>query len=252
MEILILCGAAFFAGLVDAVVGGGGLIQVPALFATFPQAAPATLFGTNKLASIFGTSVATWRYSRRVDIPWRIALPATLFALGFSYLGAKAVAMFPPAVLRPVILVLMVAVALYTFTRKDFGQVQQQTSRGWMDIGIAALIGSGLGFYDGFFGPGTGSFLIFLFIKSFGLDFLHASVAAKVVNVATNLAALGFFLGHGNAFYTAALAMALFNMAGALLGSHLAMRHGSRFVRKLFLVVVALLITKFARDTFFL
>lgn len=250
VEILFLCLSAFFAGLVDSVVGGGGLIQVPALFTAFPQYSPATLFGTNKLSSVFGTTVASWQYGRRVAIPWRLAIPATLAALVFSYVGAMVVSYFPPALLRPLILVLLVAVAAYTLARKDFGQVQQVSSRGNLDILLAAAVGGVMGFYDGFFGPGTGSFLIFLFVRCFGLDFLHASASAKIVNVATNVAALSFFVSHGNVVYAVALVMAVCNMAGAVFGSHLAMRHGSGFVRVAFLVVVTGLIVKFAWVTF--
>ncbi|MEY2633383.1 MAG: hypothetical protein RIR00_2037 [Pseudomonadota bacterium] len=249
MEWALLLAGAFFAGLVDAVVGGGGLIQVPLLFNALPHQPPATLFGSNKLASVFGTSVATWRYSRRVRIPWRLVLPATLAALVSAYLGALTVAVLPPTHLRPLVLALLLGVAMYTFRRKDFGCGGSGRPSQAGDPLWAALIGAGIGFYDGFFGPGTGSFLIFLFIRVFALDFLHASVAAKVVNVATNLAALAFFLPHGHVLYLTGLGMAVCNISGAVVGSHLALRHGSRFIRQLFLLVVSLLILRFAVDT---
>ncbi|HAY11287.1 MAG TPA: hypothetical protein DCY18_15400, partial [Thauera sp.] len=122
--------AALFAGFVDSVVGGGGLIQLPALFTALPNAAPATLFGTNKLASIVGTTSAAIQYGRRVSIPWRVALPGAAAALVGSWYGAKAVAYLDPAILRPLILVLLVAVAAYTFIRKDLGAVSAEPAHG--------------------------------------------------------------------------------------------------------------------------
>ncbi|QDF99560.1 hypothetical protein CJ010_24980 [Azoarcus sp. DD4] len=243
--------AAFCAGFVDAVVGGGGLIQIPALFAAFPAASPATLFGTNKLASIVGTTSAAIQYSRRVSIPWRVALPGAIAALVGSWYGAKAVAYLPPTVLRPLILLLLILVAIYTFLRKDLGTVSTEPEHGRRSTAIALGIGAVIGFYDGFFGPGTGSFLIFLFIRLLGMDFLRASVTAKILNVATNLAAIGFFATNVDLLWKLAGVMALCNLSGAVLGSRVALRHGAGFVRKMFLVVVSVLIAKLAYDTFF-
>lgn len=250
MDALLLAGVAFVAGLVDAVVGGGGLIQIPALFALLPQALPAALFGTNKFSSIFGTASAAWRYSRQIAVPWRWALPAAAAALPASYLGAMAVSLLPRELLRPLVLVLLVAVALYTLVHKDFGSDEAigPAARGSALVAVAS--GALLGFYDGFFGPGAGSFLIFVFVRFFGLSFLAASSAAKVVNVATNFAALLYFSAHGQVLWPAALMMAACNVAGAQCGSHLALRHGSVLVRRVFLVVVASLIAKFGYDTF--
>jgi len=250
MDLALLAGMAFTAGLVDAVVGGGGLIQIPALFTVLPQAMPATIFGTNKLAAIFGTASAAWRYARRIQVPWRAALPAALTAFVFSYLGAMAVSLLPREVLRPLVLTLLILVALYTFARKDFGSIDHNRHHGSSDMLLAMMFGAVLGFYDGFFGPGTGSFLIFVFIRFFGLDFLRASSAAKIVNVATNAAALLYFGWHGQVLWTVAALMAVFNIAGAVFGTHLALRHGSGFVRKVFLAVATALIVKFGYDTF--
>lgn len=246
---LFLLPAAFLAGLVDAVVGGGGLIQIPALFAAYPQAAPATLFGTNKLSSICGTLSATARYLRRVQVPWRLALLAAGTAFVFSFLGAMSVALLPREWARPLILLLLVLVAVYTFLRKDFGAEDRGLAHGRWHLAGALLLGAGIGFYDGFFGPGTGSLLLFLFVRFFGLDFLRATSAAKIVNLSTNAAALLYFGPSGHVLWTLALGMALCNIAGAQLGSGLALRHGSGFVRKLFLWVVVVLIAKFAWDT---
>lgn len=248
-DLLFLLPAAFLAGLVDAVVGGGGLIQIPALFVILPEAAPATIFGTNKLSSICGTLSATVRYVRRVQVPWRLALLAAAAAFVFSFFGAMSVALLPKAWARPLILVLLVAVAVYTFVRKDFGQVDSGLVHGRRHWIGALLLGAGIGFYDGFFGPGTGSFLLFLFVRFFGLDFLRATSAAKIVNLSTNASALLYFGPTGHVLWLLALGMAVCNVAGAQLGSVLALRHGSGFVRKLFLFVVIVLIVKFAWDT---
>jgi hypothetical protein len=246
----ILSGAALFAGFIDSVVGGGGLVQIPALFTVLPKELPATLFGTNKIASVFGTANAAWRYMRRVQMPWRTTLPAAMAAFAFSYLGAMAVSWLPRDLLRPLILLLLIGSAAYTFWRKDFGAIHRPQHSGRKEFIYALLIGGGIGFYDGFFGPGTGSFLIFLFIRFFGFDFLHASAASKVVNVATNLAAISFFVPNGFYLPLAALIMATFNVLGSVIGTHLALRHGSGFVRKIFLIVVSSLIVKFAWDIF--
>lgn len=241
--------AAFLAGTVDAVVGGGGLVQIPALFAVHPGESPATLFGTNKCASVFGTANAAWRYAREVRMPWRTILPAAGAAFLFSYAGAATVAWLPKDAVRPLVLLLLVFSAIYTLQHKDFGQSHVPRHAGQHELAYATLLGSGIGFYDGFFGPGTGSFLIFLFVRWFGFDFLHASAAAKVVNVATNIAALAFFIPNAHLLPMLAVAMALANIAGSRFGTGLALRHGSLFIRKVFLAVVLVLIGKFAWDT---
>ena len=243
--------AAFLAGLVDAVVGGGGLIQIPTLFTVFPNAMPATLFGTNKLASIVGTASAAVQYSRRVAIPWRVAFPGALAALAGSWFGARAVAYLSPEILKPLVFVLLVVVAVYTFLRKDFGVGEERAQEGCGAVAKVAAIGGVVGFYDGFFGPGTGSFLIFLLIKLLHMDFLRASVTAKILNVATNLAAITFFACNVDLLWKAAAVMASCNLAGAVVGSRLALRHGVIFVRKMFLGVVCVLIAKMAYDLLF-
>ncbi len=247
---IILMMGGFSAGLIDSIVGGGGLIQVPLLFTTLPKELPATIFGTNKLSSIFGTAYASWRYAKRVEMPWRTTLPAASAAFAGAYFGAMAVAWLPGALLRPVILGLLMAAAIYTFWRKDFGSVHQPRHTGHHELMFALLAGGIIGFYDGFFGPGTGSFLIFLFIRFFGFDFLHASAAAKVVNVATNLAALSYFVPHGYLLPVLGISMAACNILGSFVGTHLALRHGNSFVRKIFLFIASALILKFAYDTF--
>ena len=161
-----------------------------------------------------------------------------------------AVAWLPREFLRPLILVLLVVSAAYTFWHKDFGAIHRPQYDGRRELAYALVMGGAIGFYEGFFGPGAGSFLIFFFIRFFGFDFLHASAAAKVVNIATNLAALGFFIPNGFYLPIVALAMASSNVLGSVIGTHLALRHGTGFVRRVFLLVVCALILKFAWDTF--
>ncbi len=241
--------AAVFAGFVDAVAGGGGLIQVPALFAGLPHEAPATLFGTNKIASIFGTLNAARRYVRAVTMPWNLVLPAALAAFLFSFAGAAVVAWLPKEVVRPLVLILLLAVAVYTWTKPDFG-VSKRPPRvaAKHTFAVALGIGTILGFYDGFFGPGAGSFMIFAFVRLFGMDFLHASASAKIVNAATNAGALLLFAPTGHVLWALGLGMAVCNIAGAQFGSKLAIRHGSGFVRTVFLIMTVLLIGKIGWD----
>ena len=247
---LLLLGAAFLAGVIDAVVGGGGLILIPALFMALPQAASATILGTNKFAAIFGTASAARRYALSVQVPWRAALPTAIAAFCFSYAGAMLVALIPKQQFRPLVLVMLVAVTAYTFLRKDFGSIDQDRPHTTRDTYWSLLMGAAIGFYDGFFGPGAGSFLLFLFIRFFGFDFLRASAAAKVVNVATNGAALIYFSIAGHVLWGVAIMLAVFNVGGALVGSRLALRYGSGFVRRVFLGLATALIGKFGYDTF--
>lgn len=245
---LFLALAAFGAGYVDAVVGGGGLIQTPALLAAFPNTAPATLFGTNKVASIVGTTSAAIQYARRVRVPWRLALPGALAALIGSWFGAKAVTYLPPEMIRPFVLILLILVAVYTFIKKDFGTANSPPRETRSDVFRILLIGVGIGFYDGFFGPGTGSFFIFLFVRFLAMDFLRASVTAKILNVATNLAAISYFALNVEIMWLLGATMAIANLSGAILGSRMAIRHGAGFVRRVFLVVVSALVLKMTYD----
>lgn len=250
LDLIMLLAAALFAGFVDAVAGGGGLIQVPTLLVALPSESPATVFGTNKLASIFGTGNAALRYARRIALPWGLALPAAAAAFVFSFGGAMAVAWLPKDFVRPLVLGLLLLVLAYTVVKPGFGVVTGTRLEAGKERPRALLTGAALGFYDGFFGPGAGSFMIFAFVHWFGLDFLHASSAAKVVNFATNAAALAFFAPSGHVLWVTGLAMAVFNIAGAVIGSRLALRHGSSFVRGVFIVVASLLIARLGYDTF--
>ena len=247
---LILALAALLAGLVDAVAGGGGLIQIPALFGVYPQATPATLFGTNKLASICGTGIAARTFWKTVPLDFAVLLPATGSALLFSFVGAWAMSIVPPEIFRKVLPLILALVAIHVFRNKDFGTEAGEGVSGRKKTMAALLLGAVMGFYDGFFGPGTGSFLVFLLVRFFGNDFLRASASAKIINVACNLAALVWFVPNSEPLWTIAVVMALSNMAGAWLGARLAIQEGAAFVRKVFLLAVLALITKTAWDAF--
>ncbi|OGT00790.1 MAG: hypothetical protein A3K04_08510 [Gallionellales bacterium RBG_16_56_9] len=251
LDYILLAAAACLAGAIDAVVGGGGLIQIPALFSVLPHAAPASLLGTSKLAGIFGTASAAVHFSRRIQLAWSAAAPAALAAFIFAFAGAYTVTRLPPDFIRKLLPFILLAVALYTYRCKEFGRVNAPLHSGVKERAIALLVGAGIGFYDGFFGPGTGSFLVFLFVRFFGFDFLGASAIAKVVNVTCNISALIWFGYSGHLLWQIGLTMAVFNVAGSLVGSRLAIRHGSGFVRKIFLLVVGLLIIKTGYDGFF-
>lgn len=247
-ELIFLCAFAFLAGFIDAVAGGGGLVQVPALFVLMPSVPAATLLGTNKFASIWGTLWATWQYSRQIPMEWRATVPTCLAALLAGYVGARTVAHVPTDFLRPLILVLLVVVLVYSLWRKDLGALHAPRLSRAATVWVGLATGTVLGFYDGFFGPGTGSFLIIAFVGLFGFSFLAASASAKAVNVITNGASLAYFATHGHVLYAVALPMALCNVAGSYVGTKLALKLGSRFVRVVFVLVVSALIARYAWD----
>ena len=243
-----MLGAASLAGFVDAIVGGGGLIQVPALLTGYPAVPPATLLGTNKLGSICGTTSAVLRYMRVVRLPWALLLPAAVVAFLAALAGASLVSSVSPALFRPLVPIMLGVVLAYVLWHRDLGArhapIVFSRRRSCAALASIALIGG----YDGFFGPGTGSFLMLLFIRLYGFDFLHASAGARAINVATNLGALLFFGFHGEIHWILGFALGLCNAAGSVLGTHTAVKHGSKFVRVIFIVVVTALIAKTAAD----
>ena len=250
MEWIIVTLASLLAGFVDAIVGGGGLILLPALFATFPGAPPAALLGTNKSASIWGTAMATWQYSRRVQIRWHAMLPAAFAGFVGAFAGAWAVTVLSPDFLRKLLPLVLVLVLGYTLAKKDLGRHHTPRFSGRAEWVAASLIGVSIGFYDGFFGPGTGSFFVFLFVRLLGYDFLNASASAKLLNVATNIAALILFSFKGYVWWHLALPLAVGNVVGSVLGTHMALKHGTGFVRGIFIFVVGVLILKTGYDAF--
>lgn len=250
MEWIVITLASLLAGFVDAIVGGGGLILLPALFATFPSAAPATLLGTNKAGSIWGTAMATWQYSRRVEMRWHAMLPAALAGFSGSFAGAWAVTVLSPDFLRKLLPLVLVFVLGYTLVKKELGRHHTPRYAGRAEWIAASLIGATIGFYDGFFGPGTGSFFVFLLVRVLGYDFLNASASAKLLNVSTNVAALILFSMKGHVWWHFALPLAVANVVGSVLGTHMALKHGTGFVRYIFITVVSVLILKTGYDGF--
>lgn len=248
-EIIIACLAAFAAGFIDAIVGGGGLVQTPALLIAFPQYPVATLLGTVKLPSFCGTAVAAYQFSKKVKLQWKLLLWVALFAFLAAMFGSYMVTIVNNKVLKPIILVVLVIVALYTYTKKNLGHHLHEVPFG---EGLAKGISAGLliGCYDGFIGPGTGSFLVLAFIGLLGQDFIHASAHAKIINLSTNFASILFFTATGHVLFALALPMAVCNMAGGFAGTKLALLKGNRFIRVFFLSVVVLTIFRFAYDIF--
>ena len=244
--------AALLAGWVDAVSGGGGLIQLPALLVGLPDAAPATVLGTNKLSSIIGTSAAARTYWRAAVTDVGTAVPMAIAAFIGSAIGAFVATRLPGSWFRPLALVLLVVVGAWTLLRPDLGERQDLRWHGGEDHGrhrvAAVALGGGIGLYDGVFGPGTGTFLVFGLVALLGYSFLNASAIAKVVNVSTNLAALTVFGATGHVLWLLGLTMGAANLVGGVVGARTAVRRGSGFVRVVFLVVVAVLLLKLGHD----
>lgn len=247
--VVFLAFAAFAAGFVDAVVGGGGLVQLPALFSSLPQASAASLFGTNKMSSIAGTFFAARRYMRSVRLIRHVLWPSVIAAGLFSWLGAGAVSLLPRAWAQPLVLVLLVAVAVVTLRQRTLGLVHHPTLSVRQEFWFALALGAVLGFYDGFFGPGTGAFLIFIFVRVFGYDFLHASAHSKLINLMTNFGALVFFVPTGEVLLKVGLVMACCNVMGSLVGARTAVRKGSQFVRVFFIGLLAVMIVRMGLTT---
>jgi uncharacterized membrane protein YfcA len=250
MELLLVSLASLLAGFVDAIVGGGGLILLPALFATYPGAHAATLLGTNKSASVWGTAFASVQYARRVEMRWGALLPAIALSFLGSFAGAWVVTLVSPQYLRKLLPLILLALLLYTLARKELGRTHAPRFAGRQEVLAAGSVGLLIGFYDGFFGPGTGSFFVFLLVRWLGYDFLHASAGAKLLNLASNVAAIILFSFKGYVWWHFALPLAAANVVGSLLGTRLALKHGAGFVRGVFLLVVSALILKTGFDAF--
>jgi uncharacterized membrane protein YfcA len=240
--------AGFGAGWIDAVVGGGGLIQLPALLLGVPGATPAQLLATNKLGSICGTSISSVTYYRRVRPDLRTALPMAAVAFVGAVLGALIGLHIPKSTFNPIILVLLVVVGAYTLAKPDLGSVTMLRFAGHRHTVMAMLCGFLIGIYDGALGPGTGSFLVFALVGLMGYAFLEASAKAKIANVATNLGALVVFLPGGHVMWAVGLVLAVANPVGAYVGARTAVRFGSGFVRAVFVLVVTAFIVKIGAD----
>lgn len=245
--LILIVVAAFAAGWVDAVVGGGGLLQLPALL-LIPGIAPVQALATNKLASVFGTATSSVTYYRRAKPDIRTAIPMAVVALLGSFAGAGVATVLPSAAFKPIIVVALLAVALFTAFRPQLGSATKLRFRGRKHHLMAGAAGLGIGFYDGMIGPGTGTFLVIALVALLGYDFLQASAKAKIVNFATNAGALLLFIPHGSVLWLLGGILAVANVAGSYLGSRMAVSRGTGFIRVVFLVVVIALIAKLGVD----
>jgi len=244
---LLLCAAV--AGWIDAVSGGGGLLQLPALLLLAPHATGAQVLGTNKLGSIIGTSAAATTYLRRTRPDLRLALPMAGAAFIGSAIGALIASHIPTSAFRPVVFILLVLAWTWTLLRPALGQVDRLTATTHRRRQVIAIAGGfAIGVYDGSFGPGTGSFLLILLVAGIGLSFLNASATAKIVNFGTNLAAVIIFAATGSVVWLLGLAMGLGNLMGAVIGARTAIARGSGFVRIVFLIVAGVLILRLGWD----
>jgi uncharacterized membrane protein YfcA len=248
--IIFLVLASGFAGFVDSIAGGGGLIQLPSLLISMPNTAPSLLLGTNKLPSFLGTLGATASYLKKVKPDFKLAFVMAVPAFIGSGLGASVATKIPKEAFKPIILFMLIVVAVYTWRKKELGLVENFRFARRHQVGMGALAGLVIGFYDGIFGPGTGSFLMLILVALLGFAFLQASVTAKIVNLATNLGAILVFGLNGKILWVLGLTMAIGNVIGGFLGARWALKGGSALIRKVFLVVTTLLILRLAYDTF--
>lgn len=247
---LFLLAASFFAGFIDSIAGGGGLIQLPALLIGLPKSETAEVLGTNKLSAVFGTTTAAALYRKQIKpdpkILLAMGLPAFLGSAGGAVLASK----IPTSSMRPMVLVLLIIVAVYTWFKPDLGKFENLRHLPKRRVQIAAIAGVVIGFYDGIFGPGTGSFLMLILVASLGYAFITASAIAKVVNVATNVGAIMVFGINGAVIWQIGIILGVANISGAVIGARLAIKGGSTLVRKVFLIVTVALIVKVGIATF--
>jgi uncharacterized membrane protein YfcA len=236
--LLLLALAGLTAGFVDAVVGGGGLVQLPALVLGLPGVAPVQVLATNKLASFCGTSVSSVTYYRRVRPDPRTFVPLMAFAFLGSMAGALVASKIPEEALEPIVLVVLVVVGGYVLLKPDIGALTELRFAGHHHTLAAVCAGAVIGFYDGALGPGTGSFFVFTLVGLLGYSFLEASAKARIANWATNLAALVIFVPQGAVLWKVGLAMGLANLLGGYVGARTAVARGTRFVRVFFVLVV--------------
>ena len=247
---LFLLAASFFAGFIDSIAGGGGLIQLPALLIGLPKSETAEVLGTNKLSAVFGTTTAAALYRKQIKPDPKIliamGLPAFLGSAGGAVLASK----IPTSSMRPMVLVLLIIVAVYTWFKPDLGKFENLRHLPKRRVQIAAIAGVVIGFYDGIFGPGTGSFFMIIIVASLVYAFITASAIAKVVNVATNVGAITVFGINGAVLWQIGIILGIANITGAVIGARLAIKGGSTLVRKVFLLVTVALIVKVGIATF--
>lgn len=249
--IILLCLAAFFAGFVDAIVGGGGLIQTPVALILLPNLAVSSIIGSLKIPAFSGTSFAANQYLKKVDMNWKLLSIMAIVAFASAFLGSHLLTKVHNDFMKPILLVVLTLIAIYTFTKKDFGIHQAKEHTVKRQLLLAVSMSICIGFYDGFIGPGTGSFLVLGFVSLLGFDFLHASANAKMVNLATNFGSICLFILKGKIIWAIALPMAVCNAFGGWVGAKLAIKKGNGFIRIFFLIVVIGTLLRFGYDVFF-
>lgn len=249
--IIILCIAAFLAGFVDAIVGGGGLIQTPVAMILLPNLAVANIIGSLKVPAFSGTSFAAYQYLKKVQMNWKLLSIMAIVSFSSAFLGSNLLTLVHNDFMKPVLLIMLILIAFYTFTKKDFGihNVKEHTIKRQFLLAITMSIC--IGFYDGFIGPGTGSLLVLAFVSVLGFDFLHASANAKMVNLATNFGSICLFILKGKIIWAIAIPMAICNAFGGWVGAKLAIKNGNGFIRIFFLIVVIGTLIRFGYDVFF-
>ena len=248
--IVLLCIASFFAGFVDAIVGGGGLIQSPVALILLPSLPVSTIMGSLKIPGFSGTSFASYQYLKKVKLNWKLFSLMASVAFCASFLGSNLLTLVNNDFMKPVLLFVLIFLAIYTFTKKDFGQVQDRNVSTKLQLIYGLIISFVVGFYDGFIGPGTGIFFVVCFISILGFDFLHASANAKMVNLATNFGSITLFVLKGKIMWIFALPMAFCNALGGWIGAKLALKNGNEFIRIFFLIVVLCALIRFGYDVF--
>ncbi|MGH8965732.1 MAG: TSUP family transporter [Actinomycetes bacterium] len=236
--VVLLALAGLGAGWTDAVVGGGGLIQLPALVVGLPGASPVQILATNKLGSVCGTTVSSATYYRRVKPDPRTFIPLMLFAFAGAVGGAFVASLIPKAAFNPIILVVLILVGAYISLRPRIGAETELRFVGHHHTIAAVVSGAVIGFYDGALGPGTGSFFVFALVGLLGYNFLQASAKARLANWATNVAALCVFIPQGAVMWKTGLVMGVCNLIGGYLGARTAVAKGAGFLRVFFIVVV--------------
>ena len=249
--IVLLCLFAFIAGFVDAIVGGGGLIQLPAGLILLPQFPAGTVIGSLKIPAFTGTSFAVQQYLKKVKVNTKQVLMMVAIAFLSAFAGSQLLSMLSNKYMKPIIFFVLIVVAIYTYSKKNFGQHAQKNIDPKKQFLYSMIISLVIGFYDGFIGPGAGSFLIMAFISVLGYDFLKASTHAKLVNLATNLGSISLFLLKGSILWSVAIPMAVSNGVGGIFGARLAIYKGNQFIRVFFLLVVTATLLRFGYDIFY-
>jgi uncharacterized protein len=241
---------AFIAGFVDAIVGGGGLIMVPSFLVSIPSASVAQAVGTIKIPAFSGIIMAATQYLRKSAVKLKIVIPSCLLAFGASFLGSYILTKVSNDFMKPVLLGILTLVAIYTFIKKDFGNHTEKKHSESQQILFSCMVALVVGFYDGFIGPGGGSFFVLGFIVILGFNFLQATTYAKLANGSTNLASIIILIIKGKIIWTLAIPMAIAATIGSLLGARYALTKDNSFIRKFFLCIVIIVLLRFAYDVF--